>query len=241
MRLLTLSLQLPLHPGDIPGFRAAIAGLVGLEHELFHQHANREAYEEALHWQYPLVQYAVRRGHASIIGMEEGADAIRKILLPALGDTLEFAGRERRIGGIFLKETSFELPLLNEPASFGLGGWIALNGANYAAWKAASDDGERLELLGRTLTGHLRAFGERLGMAEYKRIEARVLSVENQKKVRWHGADLVRFNVLAEANVSVPPGIGLGRMAAFGFGEALTPASYFRMLHLSAQRGNEVL
>lgn len=237
MRILTLTLNLPLHSGDIPGFRAAIAELVGLEHELFHGHNNDPEVLYQHNRAYPLIQYAARRGRATLIGLGEGADALRQILLPRLPGELHFAGQTRPINGMNMQERSVELQVLEQPQTFGLYGWLALNAENYAEWKAKATDTERIPLLNRALSGHLRALAERFEVPDYKSIQGTILRIDNQKKVRWHGTELVRFHVLAQANLSIPYGAGLGRAAAFGFGELMSETYYERSLQLQQEGG----
>lgn len=228
MRILTLTLDMPLHPGDIAGFRAAISELVGSEADLFHQHVPQAEEAGGLRWEYPLIQYAVCRGRAMITGMEAGADALRQRLLPVLGDTLTFAGQPHHISGFSVQERQEALQVREEMQPFTLQGWLALNDTNYALWKSVEEPALRMGVLSSALTGHLRAFAQRVGFSEYKEIEARIEAVDNQKKVRWHGVDLLRFDVQAVSNLLPPEGIGIGRAAAFGFGQVQSPTQYLR-------------
>ena len=227
MHLTTLTLDLRLHPGDLPGFRACIAELAGFEHTGFHNHRPDRA-DTDRDWAYPLIQYAVRRGKATVIGLDAGASAIRKQLIPNLEETLAFAGKTHAVPAFGFRDVVFAPEILMQEQPFALSGWLALHADNYGRWKAAATDRERLDLLSRALTGHLRCFAEALGVPDHKAIVGRVLRVDRQKKIRWHGVDLVRFDVLAAANLLLPTGIGLGRAAAFGFGEVCDAAHYER-------------
>ena len=230
MRILTLTLNMPLHPGDIIGFRSAVSELAGRAHTLFHQHVPSAEEAGGLSWDYPLIQYGVRRGRAVVLGIDAGAAAIRQHLLPVLADELSFAGRTQRMTGYSIREVQEEPALLDAAQPFALSGWLALNAANYARWKTASDQPAlRSELLDRVLTGHLRAFAEGIGLAGYKDIVAHVDSVDRQKKITWHGTSLIRFDIQAQANFVPPAGIGLGRAAAFGFGQVHTHAEYLQL------------
>lgn len=230
MRILTLSLDLPLHPGDIPAFRSCIAGLAGREHEIFHNHDAGTGENDRYHWGYPRVQYVVRRGRATLIGLDAGAEAIRRILLPQLPYSLHFAGRAHKLGGYQMQEKIHEVVPLERPRQYGLFGWIALNRSNYTAWKIASEEAERLQILSRALTGHLRAFAQTVGGLDLQQISGEVLSVGNQKRIAWHSVPLIRFHVHFQTNLKLPTGIGIGRSAAFGFGEALPLAAYKKIV-----------
>lgn len=227
MHLTTLTLSLNLHPGDLPGFRACIAELAGFEHTGFHNH-RPDRPDTDRDWSYPLIQYAVRRGKAVVIGLGDGAAAIRKHLIPKLEETLTFAGKTRPVPSFGLQNLVFAPEILMQEQRFVLSGWLALHADNYGRWKAAATEAERIMLLSQALTGHLRGFAEAMSVPDHKAVVGRVLRVDRQKKICWHGVDLVRFDVLAAANLLPPTGIGLGRAAAFGFGEVCDAAHYER-------------
>lgn len=225
MHLSTLTLDLRLHPGDLPGFRACIVDLVGREQTLFHNHDNSDPeVSNRYHWDYPLVQYAVRRGLAAVMGIGRGALALEQQLLPKIllgaPEALTFAGRSHPLNGYKIERSRYEAELLAEPQTYELAGWLALNKENYTAWKAAPGEGMRHALLDSALTGHLRAMADALDLHELKPfISAQIQAVNNQKRVLWHGVPLVRFDVRFASRLLLPNGINIGRCAAFGFGE----------------------
>jgi hypothetical protein len=77
-----------------------------------------------------------------------------------------------------------------------------------------------------------------LGLADMKPfISAQIQAVTNQKRVQWHGVQLVRFDVRFASRLLLPPGIGIGRCAAFGFGElraVTSPVSRRRRMVVAA-------
>ncbi|MCB0583387.1 MAG: hypothetical protein KDD10_29175 [Phaeodactylibacter sp.] len=229
MRILTLTLDIPLHPGDIPAFRSCIAGIAGLEHEIFHNHDNAVEGAGCRHWGYPLVQYAVRRGQAAVVGLGAGADAIQQVLVPKLPGQLQFAGRSHWLTGLQMNEQRHRWELLETPQEYGLFGWVALNPPNYAAWKAAGEPSGRKAVLERALTGQLRVLAKAAGFTALAPIQGEIAQVDNQKRVAWHGTHLVRFHALIRSALSLPMGIGIGRSAAFGYGETM-PAEVYQSI-----------
>lgn len=229
MNLTTLNFPFKLHPALIPNFRAAIVEQVGLGHHLFHGHDNSEQGVTKYSNEYPLIRFAVRKGRAQIVGIGPGADAIIRHLLPVLPDTFIIADQPYDTIGYFLKTSRWDPKILTEYQTFGIHQWVALNKENYEAWKAHEhSDGARRLILDRCLTGHLRAAAENAGISKKDRfrIVARVLKQDKVKRIKWHGTQLVGFNVVAEANFILPYGLGLGRCHSFGFGEVCSKGNY---------------
>lgn len=236
MRITTLLLDIPLHPADLSAFRACMAETAGLDREIFHNHDNRLPDQDYYHWDYPLVQYGIRRGRPAVIGIEAGSDAVRQHLFLQIPDTIQIKGRTLHVYTCELKEQKVAVELLEEPCLFGLFGWLALNADNYRRWKEARHEEEQRSILNNALTGHLRCFAKAAGIEDVTKVKGEVLQVDRQKKILWHEVPLVRFDVLATASISIPSGIGLGRNAAFGFGEVLSPDAYHRAMHFSSLR-----
>lgn len=227
MQILSITFPFSLHPGQIPAFRAAIAEAVGFDQELFHQHNNSNPAQGALKRDYPKIQYSVRRGKAAITGLGEGAEAIREHLLLEQPEWIEIGGQAYATAGLQVQESSLELRINKAPDIYGLASWMALNSENYQEWKLQqADETERLRILSRALTGQLRAMGETLGLADYKKLDGKVLKVDRQKKVYWHQTELIVFDAVVQLNVDLPSGIGLGRAAAFGYGEVKSFLEY---------------
>jgi len=225
MQLTTLTLNISLHPSDLSAFRASIIEVVGREHHLFHNHDNSEG-KDHHHWGYPLIQYSVRHGQATITGINEGSTAIKRLLIPQLSDHLEIKGQSFPIMDFNLKARAIEVNWQSEPRTYGLAGWLALNKENYRMWKISEDEEIRKMVLSQALTGQLRALAEGLQLDHPKQAVGRVLRIDNQKKIQWHEVSLIRFDVLMQCNLHIPTGLNLGRIAAFGFGEIMHPSQY---------------
>jgi hypothetical protein len=153
-----------------------------------------------------------------------------------LTDALDFAGQTQKMSGFRMQERSFTLELHQTPQVYGLVGWLALNGDNYRKWKSAATPEDRTGVLNQALTGHLRVWAKAMGDEHLEEIWGRVIRVDNQKRIRWHGAHLVRFHALIESTIALPYGIGLGRSAAFGFGEVLSVSDYERLIQRLSHR-----
>jgi hypothetical protein len=176
-----------------------------------------------------------------VTGIGEGAAAVEKILLPALPDSLRIGGLDYQIGGYRLENRQVSLGVSAEPIAYGLAGWVALNAANYRNWKEDTDLARRKQILSQALTGQLRAMAEGLGLENASEAVGKVLEVDNQKRILWHDTRLIRFDVRMEANLLIPPGIGIGRAAAFGFGELMSAPYYLRYRTTKRYANNEIV
>lgn len=228
MQILTLQFDFPLHPGNLSGFRAAIAELVGLEQEAFHNHKNTSE-QPQYHWNYPLIQYQVRRGQATITAMGKGRDLIYQHLIPKLPVALAFAGKTHRLGNFKIYEHEYNWTVAAQPFTYGLVHWLALNSNNYTNWQKTDSETTRQVILNKALTGHLRAFAEAVDVPGTDMIHGTVLRVDRIKKMTWHGQAFVGFDALIQSNLSLPQGPGLGRCVAFGFGELVREQQYNRL------------
>lgn len=235
MQILTLSLNLPLHPGNLRAFRSAIVECVGVEQELFHNHDLSSPNEAYFHWDYPLIQYSVRRGQATITGLGAGAEAVLQQLLPKLPAKLTFLGETHPIPDYQLSRQEHDWTLLPQPRNYGLFGWIALNKNNYRQWKQTANETGRQAVLSRALTGHLRALGKAVGVEHLQDIHGQVLEVFNRKRAFFHNTHFIRFHAAIQSNLDLPQGIGLGRAAAFGFGEIQEEAAFYRQMDYRSQ------
>ncbi len=226
MEILSLILDLPLHPGNIPAFRAAVVELVGREQLLFHNHESGEGDTSHYRRDYPLIQYRVHRGDASITGLGEGAAAIRQQLLPRLPAQWSFAERRYRVSNYYINTREYNWSLHAEPKTYGLYQWLALSHENYDLWKSAEDGESRRAVLCRALTGHLRLFAKAVNFPRLEDVNGEVLQVHRVKRISWHDTNLIAFDALINSNLGLPAHIGLGRIPAFGFGELL-PANVY--------------
>ncbi len=219
MHTLTITLDLQLPAWHLSKLRAAVAERVGLEHEIFHMHNNDPDAPTDLHRQYPLIQYSLYRGYVQITGINAGAEAVQHLLLPKLTSNWTINDQAVHIPGYQVRHREVELTLSEKTRSFRLFDWQGLNKKNYLLWDACREDEEaQLHILSRALTGQLRAFAEGMGLPFYKAVEGKVTKVHRQKRRRWHHTNLLTFEVEAKSNLKIPPGIGLGRLTAYGFG-----------------------
>lgn len=233
MQRITLSFPFRLNPGQLSAFRAEISTIAGFGNVVFHNHLpDADDGSSRWSWDYPKVQYRIRRGKPTVVGIGEGALAILKHVLPNLPSRFLLAGMVYETSGYQIRQDEIEMPVYDTPREFGIAQWIALNKDNYLQWRTAEgDDATRWAILERALRGHLSDMAGLLNPESASVAnEARVLHIDKTKKMHWHGTPLLAFHVRASSRILPPSGLGMGRIKAFGFGEVCDPATYVRLL-----------
>lgn len=238
---LTLPFRIPRH--HLPAFRSAMIELTERTEPLFHNHPTNENPHGS--WDYPLIRYTLIRGHAAVVGLGAGATAMTNCLLAKLlgSPTITLRGITYSTTGFRLNNRVIDLKLSDEPFPLGLHRWVALNRDNYKKWKQFVGQKEaRQQLLNTALTGHLRALAKRLEPDFLTDdIHAKILRVDQIKKIRWQKADLIGFTVVAESRLRIPDSLGVGRLVAYGFGASMSTQSYRRALGVKPLKKNLVL
>ncbi len=228
MHQLTIHLDLPLRRSEIRYFRGAIAERAGLEHDLFHNH--RDGHAHRYHYRYPLIQYQARQGRAVLVGIDAGADTLRSLLDTAAqtfcGDLPVFQWRDE----------SRPVGMTQEPRTYALRQWLALNAANYARYLALPDETARHTELERILVAHLLAFSQGVGFTvpRPRGLELRIIQTSHPRLTRCHDGKLLAFDIAFEANMELPDGVGIGKAASHGYG-TLWPTAVRQPQHHTRQ------
>lgn len=212
--LLYAHFTLPLYPRQIGQWRGAVAGQAGWEEEVFHNHAGDK---DSYHYAYPLVQYRCQGGRAAILGINEGAEAVRSWLFRSSGE-IWMNGRAHELKVEAYREEQAALAFTETTRVYRLMDWLPLNTDNYKLWLATHDLVGRVELLNRLLAGNLLALASGLGWQIPGRFDARLLNLKQLRTVSHHGTGHLAFNVLFTSNLLLPSGTALGKGVSHGFG-----------------------
>jgi hypothetical protein len=196
-----------------PGSLRRWVNAVFPDNPLLHQHDPAQG--KPL-FQYPLIQYKIIDGLPMIFGIEDGVEEVRCIysqtreraikLGPAVIQAITL-----REGNSLLRET--------EPKSYSfLTPWLALNKENLKRYWGEKSWPERKELLRKILVGNILSMAKSLGIMIDFRV--RIRTMLDILKVEIPGHDLIAHGFLGcfEANLQLPPLVGLGRHVSLGFG-----------------------
>lgn len=208
---ITLGLGRPLRHGEAP----AIRGFFGRqfeEHILMHNH---EA-DGSVVYTYPLVQYKVLQRRAILVGINEGSDLLQRLWLNI--DEAKIGNEQLPVIETKLSTSDFELAITAEPQHYQfVTPWLGLNQKNFQLFRQATTDGERIELLNRSLIGNCLSLCKSLNIRLHERLMADCTKLQSMKTT-LKGQTMVGQVGVWSVNLKLPDHIGLGKSVSRGFG-----------------------
>jgi hypothetical protein len=181
------------------------------EYPILHHHIEEAGYL----YTYPRVQYKLIEGTAIILGIEEGAEILKKI-----SDEIE--GLE--LGKSVYNVESIQMNLMN--AEFGpcrenrhykfVTHWLALNPGNYEKYKEIRDWKEKKEFLNGILVGNVLSMCKSLDYVVTSKLY--VHSRLDDEMVEYKGVPVIGFTGEFRVNFRIPDFFGLGKGVSQGFG-----------------------
>lgn len=225
INIYSLRFDLRLRPDELYAFRGAMAALAGKEHDLFHNHDNSKGDPAGYHQRYPLIQYRVQAGQASVFALNEGAEALEQLHRSGAFDRFEMNGRAMPLQVAHrIRERGLEVSVTDQFRSYRIHGYLPFSNESYHKYRELYALRDRVALLERLLRNHVVAFAFGLGVELPRENPVRVVLVDfiNVRKVTFKQQRMMVFDLVFGVNVDLPEGIALGRKTAFGFG-TLTP------------------
>jgi hypothetical protein len=213
VKILKVVFEQQIPSWQIPKFRGAIVNKIGREHILFHNHYN----DNQLRYAYPLIQYKTFNKKAGFICINEGTDDVHAFFSKHNWN-INIEGREMQLSIESLAANNFNLQVWDKFFYYTIYEWIALNKANFEIYKKTETAVDRLKMLERILIGNILSFAKGVELTVEKPIELNILSVVNEKQVKYKGVQLVSFNAEFKTNFFIPNFIGLGKGVSTGFG-----------------------
>jgi len=181
------------------------------EYPILHHHIEEAGYL----YTYPRVQYKIVEGTAIILGIEEGADIVKKI-----SDEIT----ELELGKSVYKVESIQMNLTN--AEFGpcrenhhykfLTHWLALNQENHERYKGIRDWKEKKRFLNGILVGNILSMCKSLDYVVTSKLY--VHSLLDNERVVFKGIPIMGFTGEFKVNFRIPDFFGLGKGVSQGFG-----------------------
>ena len=218
LRCLRIRFDNTLSAGELAAFRGAVAAKAGWEHTLFHNHEP----DGQLRYRYPLIQYQRIGQNPALVCLNEGVEAAQHFLTHPDWE-LDLNGRpmQLQVGQIQMRE--HQLKVSEQPYTYHLHQWLALNQENYRRYMQQPGLAARLQLLERILTGNLLSMATGLGWQVEGPLSVELLDLHPPRPVKTYGHGTLAFDATFRANVLLPDGLGLGKHASLGHGRLEHP------------------
>ncbi|MCB5278682.1 MAG: hypothetical protein LHW59_04080, partial [Candidatus Cloacimonetes bacterium] len=223
--LLAAFTDLSLQAFDIPKLRGYFAHKYAND-PLFHNHLKAEKCS----YRYPQIQYRIYKGHPALIGIGEGIDAVKKIILD---------NHNIRIGNSSMPVNEFLVDIRKE--EFGqceeiqsyhfVSPWMALNQDNYREYIKTTTLEQEIRLQ-RILRGNLltisKAFSYTIPDLDSIEVEGSFRTVSRN----FHNIPMHCFTGQFSMNFKIPNNLALGKQVTRGFGVVEVKNSRTNVGHL---------
>ncbi|MFP4052221.1 MAG: CRISPR-associated endonuclease Cas6 [Petrotogales bacterium] len=184
------------------------------EDSIVHHHTDGNK----LVYSYPKVQYSIVEGEPIVTGLQEGKEAVVKML--DCCDELKLGGNEYKIENWSLDVGSSQFGLTREQHYYSfVTPWLALNSENYEKYKKMDDWEDRKKLLNSILTGNILSAAQGFNIVVENEIY--VHTHLYQDFVEFKGMKFKGFTGKFKANFELPELIGLGKGVSRGFGKII--------------------
>lgn len=211
-RILQVFFEEPVAAWELEAFRGAIAGVVGHEHVLFHNHV-----QDGFRYSYPGIQYKLVNGKPMIFCIGEGVDEVHHFFREHTGMLL-LNGRSYDIKVHRVKAENATLQVFDQWFSYHISKWHPLSQKNYARYKMLDQDNEKHMFLEKILKGNILSMAKGIGWLVDRQIDLRISHIEREDVLPYKGRKLISISAVFSSNVSLPEFIGLGSHTSAGFG-----------------------
>lgn len=180
------------------------------DYPILHNHYSNDKFL----YSYPFVQYKVINGDILIVGIDEGAELIKKIAPELSCLKLD---KEYEITEKIIHEREFDIKPSSEEKHYKfLTPWLGLNQSNYKKYTNTSSWKDKKDILNRVLVGNLLSMSKGLGIIVNKRLYAKTHFEE--KIVEYKGVKMNAFMGEFKIHYDIPDYFGLGKGVSQGFG-----------------------
>lgn len=211
--VVTIIFDLPLADFEPQGFRGAVLKLLGDDVPVvFHNHKH-----DGYSYSYPLVQYKVINGNASVVLLGDGTGAMEQLLSLA-GSTISVSGKTHKLKIESFSISHIDLKVSDSMIMRQVKDWCPLSGDNFSEYKTSHDDNARKALLEKILVGNILSMCKGLGIYIEDTIICTIDSISNKKSTPYKGVDYITMDVKFKTNIPIPFDAGLGKHSSVGFG-----------------------
>ena len=214
IRTLTVTFDTDISYKEIPLFRGAVLKSMGDKANLlYHNHSGAETFR----YSYPLIQYKRLGGKASIVCIEEGADAIGQFL-SEMTDSIMIGEREVKCNTDRLMPSKLLVQTWQSSFLYQVFRWLPLNKENYIRYQTAEGLIEKIAILENILKGNLLSMLKGLDIFLEGELIVKITNLSEPYILHNKGVALMAFNADFNCNLSIPNNIGIGKNASIGYG-----------------------
>lgn len=219
LRILTVSFDAHVPPWELPAFRGAVARKVGLAHEWYHNHDNEHG---GYHQRYPLIQYKTDRSgdqmRPMLLCLQQGVEEAHHFFSQPDWNLRIGKAEEQALRIARLHMEQHHLRTTEQPLRYRLHHWKPFNPENYQQFRTLTGIAEQFAFLERLLATQILAFASGVGWQLTERFDLKITDLLKRDWMEYKGIKVLGFTLDFEANVTLPPGIGLGKGVSTGFG-----------------------
>lgn len=214
LRLVTALMETEISPVEMPYLRAAMIRLSG-DNPLFHNHN-----ADGFYYVYPLVQYRRINGCAAVIGINQGGEALLRLLQKEGGElSLQLGNRTAKVEAVTIRTEQVQVVCEKESAyTYSISRWLPLNRENYQKYLREEALIERICMLEKILAGNILSFAKGVGIFFETPVECRILQLESTGLDKYKEVELMSFSAVFQCNVRLPELIGLGKAVSMNHG-----------------------
>lgn len=240
----TVQFDLPLKANRLRHFRGAVIEkamqlaphfeAAGIASPIWHQHQNSQTAK--VHYRYPLIQYQIKQGKASITAIGEGAKALQIWLQHNTG-ILQLTGKNIKLPLVGYPSIQYyPIGITQAQNEYRLYKWIAFNEQLYQQWQAATNLPQRMALLQKALHNHLVYLSFVLLPGNTTQIECRLIDLCHKKWMPCYKHKALTFDVVFSTNLLIPPNLGIGKAVSLGFGKQIPVGLYKNSIPVSSNK-----
>ncbi len=205
-------------PYEMPAFRGAIIGKVGLDKDIYHNHDNNADSPKQYHYRYPLIQYRQDHKRPAMVFIGHGIPEAQHLF--AQPDwSLTFSGRTQTMNIADMQLRRAPFGVTDSYRYYTLLRWQALNEENVKRFNATEDLAERMAILKKILSGHIISFAKGIDYRIEERFDIQITEILRSRSFQYEGIKALTFDVRIKTNLLFPPFVALGKGVSLGFGE----------------------
>lgn len=212
LHLTKVTFEEPVLPKELPWFRGAVIDLAG-KHPLFHNHQ-----DQGYHYSYPKIQYKLIDDRPAVLGINEGAEEVKRIFNDREPINFRIGNRYRKLNVDTIAEWSYEIGMTEYENTYLLNDWLPLNGRNYNTYLHSEGMIGRLSMLEGILTGNILSFAKGFDLFFDSMIHCTITDMQCVGTNNYKGVELMSFSGCFKTNVKLPDWIGLGKSASLNHG-----------------------